>query len=217
MDGHHAALGVHPRRTTSTSSAARASTQAFINSFIITIPATVLVVMVAAFAAYAFAWMEFPGRNILFVVVVGLLVVPLQVDAHPGAQPVPRLPAGRVRDQRDDAGGVAGAHRLRPAVRDLPAAQLLRLACRARSSSRRRSTGRVPSTSFFRLALPMSVPALASLIIFQFLWVWNDLLVALVYLGGASHRTTRCPSCWPTSRRRSAVAGSSSRRRHSCR
>ena len=57
--------------------------QAFINSFIITIPATVLVVLLAAFAAYAFAWMEFPGRNILFVVVVGLLVVPLQVTLIP--------------------------------------------------------------------------------------------------------------------------------------
>ena len=57
--------------------------QAFINSFVITIPATVIVVMVAAFAAYAFAWMDFPGRNILFVVVVGLLVVPLQVTLIP--------------------------------------------------------------------------------------------------------------------------------------
>ena len=124
--------------------------QAFINSFIITIPATVLVVMVAAFAAYAFAWMEFPGRNVLFVIVVGLLVVPLQIDAHPGPHPVPRLPAVRVRDQRDDAGGLAGAHGLRPAVRHLPAAQLLRRAAarglrvggdRRRQSRRRRSSG----------------------------------------------------------------------------
>ena len=155
--------------------------QAFINSFIITIPATVLVVMIAAFAAYAFAWMDFPGRNVLFVIVVGLLVVPLQVTLIP-AEPVPRLHAGRDRDQRDDARGVARPHRLRPAVRDLPVAQLLR---RPAEGGLRvgRDRRRRPSHVVLPAGAADERPALASLIIFQFLWVWNDLLVALVYLG----------------------------------
>jgi alpha-glucoside transport system permease protein len=156
--------------------------QAFINSFIITIPATVLVVMIAAFAAYAFAWMDFPGRNILFVVVVGLLVVPLQTTLIP----VLTLfrdwnPAGfkingtmlAVWLAHTGYGLPFAIYLLRNYFGGLPREVFESAAIDGASAS----------TSFFRLALPMSVPALASLIIFQFLWVWNDLLVALVYLG----------------------------------
>ena len=156
--------------------------QAFINSFIITIPATVLVVMVAAFAAYAFAWMEFPGRNILFVIVVGLLVVPLQITLIP----VLNL----FRDFQPfgfEINGTMLAVWLAHTGYGLPfAIYLLRNYFGGLPREVFESAaidGASPSTSFFRLALPMSVPALASLIIFQFLWVWNDLLVALVYIG----------------------------------
>ena len=156
--------------------------QAFINSFIITIPATVLVVMLAAFAAYAFAWMDFPGRNILFVIVVGLLVVPLQVTLIPvltllkDFQPFGFKINGTMLAvwlAHTGYGLPFAIYLLRNYFGGLPREVFESAAI----------DGASPSTAFFRLALPMSVPALASLIIFQFLWVWNDLLVALVYLG----------------------------------
>lgn len=156
--------------------------QAFLNSFIITVPATVLVVMVAAFAAYAFAWMDFPGRNVLFVVVVGLLVVPLQITL------IPVLSFFRdFRPAGIEINGTMLAVWLAHTGYGLPfAVYLLRNYFGSLPREVFESAaidGASPSTAFFRLALPMSVPALASLIIFQFLWVWNDLLVALVYLG----------------------------------
>lgn len=150
---------------------------AFINSLIITIPATVIPIAVAAFAAYAFSWMKFPFRNLLFVVVVGLLVVPLQMTFVP------------LQIFFRDA-GLAGsflavwlAHTgfglpfalflLRNYMGSLPSAVFESAAI----------DGASEMTAFFRLALPMSVPAIASLAIFQFLWTWNDLLVALILLG----------------------------------
>jgi alpha-glucoside transport system permease protein len=155
---------------------------AFINSFIITIPATVLVVMIAAFAAYAFAWMSFPGRDILFVVVVGLLVVPLQITL------IPVLTL--LRDFQPFGFKINGtmlAVWLAHTGYGLPfAIYLLRNYFGSLPREVFESAaidGASQATAFFRLAVPMSVPALASLIIFQFLWVWNDLLVALVYLG----------------------------------
>jgi alpha-glucoside transport system permease protein len=159
--------------------------QAFLNSFIITVPATVLVVMIAAFAAYAFAWMEFPGRNVLFVTVVGLLVVPLQITLIPVLNFFRDFQPGGF-----EINGTMLAVWLAHTGYGLPfAVYLLRNYFGSLPREVFESAaidGASPSTSFFRLALPMSVPALASLIIFQFLWVWNDLLVALVYLGGAS-------------------------------
>jgi alpha-glucoside transport system permease protein len=156
--------------------------QAFLNSFIITIPATVLVVMIAAFAAYAFAWMDFPGRNVLFVIVVGLLVVPLQItlipvlslfrDVHPFGFAINGTMVA-VWLAHTGYGLPFAIYLLRNYFGGLPREVFESAAI----------DGASPSTAFFRLALPMSVPALASLIIFQFLWVWNDLLVALVYLG----------------------------------
>jgi alpha-glucoside transport system permease protein len=156
--------------------------QAFINSFLITVPATTLVVAVAAFAAYAFSWMNFPGRQVLFVLLVGLLVVPLQVTLIP----VLRL----FRDFElfgNQLSGTITAVWLAHTGYGLPfAIYLLRNYMGSLPREVFESAaidGASPATAFFRLALPMSVPALASLIIFQFLWVWNDLLVALVYLG----------------------------------
>jgi alpha-glucoside transport system permease protein len=150
----------------------------FLNSLIITIPAVVIPIMVAAFAAYAFAWMEFPGRDILFVLVVGLLVVPLQAALIPVLQLSVNL-------------GIVGSF---PAVWlahtgfGLPfAIFLLRNFFGAMPREMFESAyidGATPTTAFFRLAMPLAVPAIASLVIFQFMWVWNDLLVALVLVGG---------------------------------
>jgi len=150
---------------------------AFINSLFITIPATVIPVMVAAFAAYAFAWMNFPFKNAIFVAIVGLLVIPLQSTLIP----VLRLLAGA---------GIAGeflAVWLAHTGYGLPfAVYLLRnyMGGLPREVFESASIdGANPATAFFRLALPMSVPVLASLSIFQFLFVWNDLLVSLIYIG----------------------------------
>ncbi len=157
--------------------------EAFINSFLITIPATIIVVMIAAFAAYAFAWMEFRGRNVLFVIVVGLLVIPLQVTL---------IPVLRLFSTLDNLTGIqiSGsfiALWLAHTGYGLPfAVYLLRNYFGGLPKEVFESAaidGASATTAFFRLALPMSVPVLASLVIFQFLWVWNDLLVALVYLG----------------------------------
>jgi len=148
----------------------------FLNSLFISIPATVIPLFVAAFAAYAFSWMEFPFRNVLFVVVVGLLVVPLQATLIP----ILSLFA---------SWGIAGtflAVWLAHTGYGLPfAVYLLRNFMGSLPREVFESAaidGASPVTSFFRLAIPMSVPALAALAIFQFLFVWNDLLVALIYI-----------------------------------
>jgi alpha-glucoside transport system permease protein len=152
--------------------------RAFINSLLITVPSTIITVVVAAFAAYAFARMEFPGRQILFVVVVGLLVVPIQMTL---------IPILRIYNTMGLAGTFHGIW-LAHAGYGLPLGIfLLRNFFSALPRDIFESAfldGASYHTAFFRLALPLSVPVLASLIIFQFLWVWNDLLVALIYLGG---------------------------------
>jgi len=152
--------------------------QSFLNSLMVTIPATLAPILIAAFAAYAFAWMDFPGRNLLFIAVVGLLVVPLQMTLIP----ILRL---------FNAVGLTGtflAIWLAHAGYGLPfAIYLLRNFFGSLPREMLESAyidGASPLVVFFRLVLPTSVPALASLAIFQFLWVWNDLLVALIYLGG---------------------------------
>lgn len=152
--------------------------QSFVNSLFISIPATVIPVLVASFAAYAFAWMEFPGRDTLFVIVVGLLVVPLQAALIP------------VLQLTTDAGitGSFLAVWLAHTGFGLPfAIFLMRNFFGALPKEIFESAyidGASPTTAFFRLALPLSVPAIASLVIFQFMFVWNDLLVALILVGG---------------------------------
>ncbi|MFW6135201.1 MAG: carbohydrate ABC transporter permease [Chloroflexota bacterium] len=152
--------------------------RSFRNSLMISIPATILPIMIAAFAAYAFAWMRFRGRQILFAIVVGLLVVPLQMTFVPVYSMFSRL-------------GLTGtfvAIWLAHTGYGLPfAIYLLRNFFGSLPRDLFESAfldGASYVTAFFRLALPLSVPSLASLAIFQFLWVWNDLLVALIYLGG---------------------------------
>jgi alpha-glucoside transport system permease protein len=156
--------------------------RAFINTFTVTIPATVIPILIAAFAAYAFAWMKFPGRQWLFALVVGLLVVPLQMSLIPllrmyneiGATfGVPSKTYLGIWLAHTGFGLPLAIYLLRNYIGGLPrdiieSAQL---------------DGASHFDIFIRLILPLSVPALASFAIFQFLWVWNDLLVALVFLG----------------------------------
>jgi len=152
--------------------------RAFVNSLFITIPATVLPILIAAVAAYAFAWMRFRGRNILFIVVVGLLVVPLQMTL---------IPILRIYNRMGLSGSFLGIW-LAHTGYGLPfAIYLFRnyfggLPRDLFESARIDGASRVKV--FLRIVLPLSVPAIASVAIFQFLWVWNDLLVALIYLGG---------------------------------
>lgn len=153
---------------------------AFINSLFITIPATIIPIFVAAFAAYAFSWMTFPGRNVLFVAVVGLLVVPLQTTFIPILQLFANF----------NLNGQFLALWLAHTGYGLPfAIYLLRnfMGSLPREIFESASIdGASHVTAFLRLALPMTVPAIAALAIFQFLFVWNDLLVALIYLGAAN-------------------------------
>ena len=151
---------------------------AFLNSLAVSIPATIIPITIAAFAAYAFAWMEFRGRQVLFVIVVGLMVVPLQMTLIPLLQIYVRF----------DLAGTYLAVWLAHTGFGLPLAiYLLRNYIGALPRSIIESAaidGASHFTTFFRLVLPLSVPVIASFAIFQFLWVWNDFLVALVFLGG---------------------------------
>src|SRR5688500_17853791 len=150
---------------------------AFINSLAITLPATFIPILIAAFAAYAFTFMEFWGRDFLFLAIVSLLVVPNYVALVPMLQICADLemngtfPAG----WRAHIGfGMSLAiYILRNYMATLPKTVI----------ESAKIDGASHYQTFFRLILPMSVPALASFAIFQFLWVWNDLLVALVFIG----------------------------------
>ncbi len=150
---------------------------AFANSLAVTIPAVVIPITIAAFAAYAFAWMEFPGRNVLFVTVVGLMVVPLQMALIPILKIYTTF----------NINGTFPAIWLAHAGFGLPlAVYLLRNYMGSLPSSIIESAkidGADHFMIFSRLVVPLSVPVLASFAIFQFLWVWNDYLVALIFLG----------------------------------
>jgi len=163
---------------------------AFLNSLAVTIPSTVIPITIAAFAAYAFSWMHFKGRDVLFIVVVALLVVPLQMAIIPilrlynGGATIGRLIVFPDLDLVGSFLGVWLAH----TGFGLPLAiYLLRNFIGALPSSiieSARIDGADHFTIFWRLVVPLSVPSLAAFAIFQFLWVWNDLLVAYVFLGG---------------------------------
>ena len=168
---------------------------AFLNSLAVTVPSTVIPITIAAFAAYAFSWMEFRGRYVMFVLIVGLLVVPLQMALIP----ILRLYSGgasigdvQIFPDLDLNGTYLGVW-LAHTTFGLPlAVYLLRNYIGALPSSIIESAkidGADHFTIFWRLVVPLSVPALAAFAIFQFLWVWNDLLVAYIFLGGT--RDTR--------------------------
>ena len=146
-----------------------------VNTVLITVPATAGVVLVAALAAYAFAWMEFPGRDRLFLVVIGLLVVPLQMALVPVANLYGRLGI---------FGSVLGVVLFHVAF-GLPFAIFLLRNFFAGIPRDLPEAARLDGASelriFAQVMLPLGLPAIASLAIFQFLWVWNDLLVSLVF------------------------------------
>ncbi|ORT52304.1 alpha-glucoside ABC transporter permease [Vibrio sp. qd031] len=161
--------------------------RSFINSLTVTIPATIIPILIAAYAAYALSWMKMPGRNLLIAVVVGLLVVPLQMSL---------IPLLRIYNDVGAFFGVGAktyvgiwlAHTgfglplaiylLRNYISSLPR-EIIESA---------KVDGATDFEVFLRIVLPLSLPALASFAIFQFLWVWNDLLVATVFLGtGEEH------------------------------
>ncbi|CAK4074788.1 MULTISPECIES: carbohydrate ABC transporter permease [Vibrio] len=161
--------------------------RSFINSLTVTIPATIIPILIAAYAAYALSWMKMPGRNLLIALVVGLLVVPLQMSL---------IPLLRLYNDIGAFFGVGAktylgiwlAHTgfglplaiylLRNYISSLPR-EIIESA---------KVDGATDFEIFMRIVLPLSFPALASFGIFQFLWVWNDLLVATVFLGtGEEH------------------------------
>ncbi|MFC8191659.1 carbohydrate ABC transporter permease [Cellulomonas sp. NPDC057328] len=152
----------------------------FVNSLVITLPAVVIPISLALLAAYAFAWIPFRGREVLFVAVFALQVVPIQVTLLPLLQ-------------QYVSWGLAGSfwvvwlshsifalplaiYLLHNFMKDIPASLV--------EAARVDGAGHV--TVFFRVLLPLLTPAIASFGIFQFLWVWNDLLVALVFVGGTT-------------------------------
>jgi alpha-glucoside transport system permease protein len=153
---------------------------ALINSLIVTIPSTIIPVTLAAFAAFGFAWLKFRGRSLLFGVLVGLLVVPLQLSL------VPLLKIYQSAELTGSFLGIWLAH----TGFGLPLAVFLLYNYISQLPKDIFESayidGASPFTAFTRLVLPLSVPALAAFAIFQFLWVWNDFLVALVFLGTSS-------------------------------
>ncbi len=148
----------------------------FVNSLVITVPSTILPIAIAALAAYAFAWMRFPGRDWIFLGIVALLVIPLQVTWVPVLQIFNRLRL---------TGSFLGLW-LAHTGYGLPFAIFLLRNFFAQLPRELFESAKVDGASdlkvFLRIVLPLSVPAIASLAIFQFLWVWNDLMNALIYL-----------------------------------
>ena len=148
----------------------------FVNSLVITVPSTILPIVIAALAAYAFAWMRFPGRDWIFLGIVALLVIPLQVTWVPVLQIFNRLRL---------TGSFLGLW-LAHTGYGLPFAIFLLRNFFAQLPRELFESAKVDGASdlkvFLRIVLPLSVPAIASLAIFQFLWVWNDLMNALIYL-----------------------------------
>lgn len=156
--------------------------QYFVNSIAIVIPVTIFVLVLASMAAYVFAWGKFKGRDALFIFVFALQIIPLQMALIPLLQfftQTLQLPAGSYAQlwiAHTMFGLPLGIFLLHNFISEIPG-EVIEAA---------RVDGAGHSTIFWRIILPLSVPALASLAIFQFLWVWNDLLVALVFSGGTA-------------------------------
>jgi alpha-glucoside transport system permease protein len=149
----------------------------FLNSLIVTVPSTVIPITIAAFAAYAFAWIPFPGRGLLFIIVVALLVVPLQMAL---------IPILKIYSGLSLYGTFVGIWLAHTAF-GLPLAIFLLYNFISQLPRDLFESASIDGAShfqtFIRIVLPLTIPALGAFAIFQFLWVWNDLLVALVFLG----------------------------------
>ncbi|WP_412051758.1 carbohydrate ABC transporter permease [Hoeflea sp. Naph1] len=156
--------------------------QAFINTLTVSIPATIIPILIAAFAAYALAWMRFPGRALLIASVVGLLVVPLQLALIPLLTLHNAIGIGKsylgIWLAHTGFGLPLAIYLLRNYMVGLPRDII----------ENARVDGATDFQIFVKIILPLSFPALASFAIFQFLWTWNDLLVALVFLGASDDR-----------------------------
>lgn len=151
--------------------------RAFLNSLSISVPATAISTFIASFAAFGFAWMRFSGRRVLFMLVVGLMVIPLQMTF------IPVLPIYRWLGLAGTFPGIWLAH----TAYGLPLTTFLVHNFMAGIPKDLFDSAAIDGASplkiFSRIVIPISIPALASVFIFQFLWIWNDLLVSLVYLG----------------------------------
>jgi len=151
--------------------------RAFINSLTISFPATLLSTLVATMAAFGFAWLNFSGRKPLFAMLIGLMVVPLQITF------IPILPFYHWLGLSGTFTGIWLAH----AGYGLPLATYLLHSYMGSIPKELFDSASIDGAStmtiFYRIVLPISMPAIASVFIFQFLWIWNDLLVALIYLG----------------------------------
>jgi alpha-glucoside transport system permease protein len=149
---------------------------AFLNSIAVSIPGTIIPILIAAFAAFGFAWLKFPGRNVFFVIIVALLVVPLQIALVPILRDYVKLGLNGtflgIWLAHTGFGLPLATYLLFNYISTIPR-ELLESAFIDGASN---------FTIFIRLILPLSVPALASFAIFQFLWLWNDYLVALIFL-----------------------------------
>lgn len=150
---------------------------AFLNSIMVTVPATAIPITIAAFAAYAFAWMKFPGRDFFFTVVVALIVMPIQMAL------IPVLRLYTTLDLNGTFPGVWLAH----TGFGIPMAVYLLYNFISQIPQDLIEAAKIDGASHFQifttLVLRLSMPAIASFAVFQFLWVWNDLLVSLVFLG----------------------------------
>ncbi len=158
--------------------------KAFFNTLTVTIPATIIPIVVAAFAAYALAWMDFAGRALLIAIVVGLLVVPLQLALIPLLKLHLGIGIGK---------GYLGTWLAHTGFGLPLAIYLLRnymVGLPRDIIENARVDGATEFQIFVKIILPLSFPALASFAIFQFLWTWNDLLVAKVFLIDATGQTT---------------------------
>lgn len=158
--------------------------KAFFNTLTVTIPATIIPILIAAFAAYALAWMDFPGRALLVALVVGLLVVPLQLAL---------IPLLKLHNEIGIGKGYLGAWLAHTGFGLPLAIYLLRnymVGLPRDIIENARVDGATDFQIFTKIILPLSFPALASFAIFQFLWTWNDLLVALVFLIDSTGDTT---------------------------
>jgi alpha-glucoside transport system permease protein len=156
----------------------------FFNTIKITVPATLLVILIGSAAGYAFAWMEFPGRDWLFLAVVALLVIPIQIAL---------IPMVKLYGVLGISGSILSVILFHVGF-GLPFAIFLLRNYFAGIPRDLMEAARMDGASegriFFKVILPLGMPAIASLGIFQFLWVWNDLLVALVFSNSSSQPLT---------------------------